>query len=117
MCWDCSMGKVAKLGLGTVQFGQAYGISNSKGQVSRAEAAAILARAAQAGVMIIDTAANYGEAEAVLAKLDTKPFRVVTKTITLSHGLDQVIARARQSAAKLGSDTLLVHGAGDLADG
>jgi len=103
-----------KLGLGTVQFGQPYGISNTHGQVSSAQAAAILAKAAQAGIRLLDTAANYGEAEAVLTKLDTKPFRIVSKTIGLKHGLDQVIARARQSAITLKADTLLVHAASDL---
>jgi aryl-alcohol dehydrogenase-like predicted oxidoreductase len=104
----------ARLGLGTVQFGQAYGVSNTGGQVPAGEAAAILARAARAGVCVLDTAANYGEAERVLAALDTKPFRIVTKTIGLSHGLDAVIARARQSAQTLHADTLLVHAAADL---
>ena len=50
----------------------------------------------------------------VLAALNTTPFRVVTKTINLSYGLDQVIARARQSAASLNAETLLVHAAHDL---
>jgi aryl-alcohol dehydrogenase-like predicted oxidoreductase len=103
-----------KLGLGTVQFGQAYGVSNTHGQVSKEEAAVILHRAAKAGIHLLDTAANYGEAESVLAELDTSSFRVVTKTINLSHGLDQVIARARQSAQTLKADTLLVHAANDL---
>ncbi len=106
-----------KLGLGTVQFGQAYGVSNRRGQVPKAEAAAILERAAIAGVRVLDTAANYGEAERVLAGFDLKPFRVVTKTIHLKHGLDAVIARARQSAVALSADTLLVHAASDLSDG
>jgi aryl-alcohol dehydrogenase-like predicted oxidoreductase len=108
-----------KLGLGTVQFGQAYGVSNIRGQVPAADAAAILTRAARAGIALLDTAANYGDAEAVLAKLDTAPFRIVSKTIGLKHGLDAVIARARQSAATLKADTLLVHAASDLqgADG
>ena len=103
-----------KLGLGTVQFGQPYGISNTHGQVSPIEATAILAEAARAGIRLLDTAANYGEAEAVLAKLDTAAFRIVSKTIGLKHGLGQVIARARQSAALLKADTLLVHAAADL---
>ena len=108
-----------KLGLGTVQFGQAYGVSNRRGQVSKAEAAVILNKAARAGIRLLDTAANYGEAETVLAALDTTPFRIVTKTIGLKHGLDAVIARARQSAAALKPDTLLVHAASDVqsADG
>ena len=104
----------SKIGLGTVQFGQAYGVSNRRGQVPAAEAAAILARAAQAGVQVLDTAANYGQAEQVLAGLQTAPFRVVTKTIGLTHGLDAVIARAKVSASLLKADTLLVHAASDL---
>jgi|SRR5665213_1400551 len=103
-----------KLGLGTVQFGQAYGVSNRSGQVPKEEAATILERAAKAGVPLLDTAANYGEAENILAALDTSAFRVVTKTINLTHGLDRVIARARQSAQSLKADTLLVHAANDL---
>jgi aryl-alcohol dehydrogenase-like predicted oxidoreductase len=106
-----------KLGLGTVQFGQAYGVSNKSGQVSQDEAARILARAAQAGVKVLDTAANYGAAEEVLAKLDTRPFRLVTKTISAKAGVAAVVARARQSAERLKADTLLVHSAADLNDG
>jgi aryl-alcohol dehydrogenase-like predicted oxidoreductase len=103
-----------KLGLGTVQFGQAYGVSNTRGQVSRVEAAAILARAAQAGITVLDTAANYGEAESVLAALDTAPFRIVTKTAPVKNGMEAVIARARRSADRVKPDTLLVHAAADL---
>ena len=103
-----------KLGLGTVQFGQSYGISNMRGQVSAQDAGAILQAAARADIHLLDTAANYGEAEAVLSRLDISAFRVVTKTIGLKHGLDAVMARARQSAAALKADTLLVHAASDL---
>lgn len=103
-----------KLGLGTVQFGQAYGVSNQRGQVSEDEVAAILARAAQAGVRVLDTAANYGEAEAVLARQDIARFRTVTKTISAKNGVEAVVARARQSARSLKADTLLVHAAADL---
>ncbi len=106
-----------KLGLGTVQFGQAYGVSNRRGQVGRQDAAAILARAAAAGIGVLDTAANYGEAESVLTGLDTKPFRIVTKTISVRGGVDAVVARARASKAALpGADTLLVHAAADLEE-
>lgn len=90
-----------KLGLGTVQFGQAYGVSNTRGQVSQSEVRAILAGAAQAGIRVLDTAANYGEAEAVLAQQDIAPFRVVTKTVSAKNGVAAVVARARQSARTL----------------
>ena len=108
------MSIAAKLGLGTVQFGQPYGISNRHGQVPMAEAAAILARAARAGVTLLDTAANYGAAETVLSALDLTLFRVVTKTTGLKDGQETAIARARQSARLLKADTLLVHAANDL---
>ncbi|MBA2587614.1 MAG: aldo/keto reductase [Alphaproteobacteria bacterium] len=108
-------GAARRLGIGTVQFGQAYGISNVRGQVPPAEARAILARAARAGVGLLDTAANYGEAEQVLAQADTSAFRIVTKTISMKQGVPAVIARARQSVAALGRvDLLLVHAVSDL---
>jgi aryl-alcohol dehydrogenase-like predicted oxidoreductase len=110
---------LARLGLGTVQFGQAYGVSNTTGQVPAADVAAILRRAAAAGVGTLDTAANYGEAESALGAVPalTAPFRIVTKTIGLKNGLDAVLARARQSVQTLGRkpiDLLLVHAAADL---
>ena len=90
-------------------------MSNLRGQVPLAEARAILARAARAGVGLLDTPANYGEAEQVLARADTNPFRIVTKTISVKQGVPAVIARARQSIATLGRvDLLLVHAASDL---
>ncbi|HEU0162102.1 MAG TPA: aldo/keto reductase [Rhizomicrobium sp.] len=107
---------MTRLGLGTVQFGQAYGVSNRRGQVTPDDARAILARATRGGVMLLDTAANYGEAEDVLAALDTTSFRIVTKTIHARHGVDAVVARARQSAQALKADTLLVHAAADLQE-
>jgi aryl-alcohol dehydrogenase-like predicted oxidoreductase len=104
-----------RLGIGTVQFGQAYGISNRRGQVPFEEARAILTRAAQAGIGLLDTAANYGEAEEVLSRMDTGAFRTVSKTIGVAQGVEAVVARARQSVKKLGHvDLLLVHAVSDL---
>jgi spore coat polysaccharide biosynthesis protein SpsF (cytidylyltransferase family)/aryl-alcohol dehydrogenase-like predicted oxidoreductase len=104
-----------RLGIGTVQFGQAYGISNHRGQVPFEEARAILTRAAQAGIGLLDTAANYGEAEEVLSRMDIGALRIVTKTIRAANGVDAVVARARQSVKNLGRvDLLMVHAVGDL---
>jgi len=105
-----------KLGLGTVQFGQPYGVSNTVGRVAFDEARAILSRAANGAIGVLDTAALYGEAEDVLGRLDTQCFRIVTKTRDLRNDVEAVIARARQSARTLGHvEMLLVHWAGDLA--
>jgi aryl-alcohol dehydrogenase-like predicted oxidoreductase len=106
---------VRRLGLGTAQFGFAYGISNRIGQVPPDEVRAILARAANAGISLLDTAAGYGKAEQVLAQCDTSAFRMVSKTISVKTGIAAVIARARQSAEVLGRlDVLLVHAVSDL---
>ena len=104
-----------RLGIGTVQFGQAYGVSNRRGQVSETDARAIVARADAAGVCLLDTAANYGKAEQILSQIDTGGFRIVTKTISARNGVGAVIARARKSVKILGRvDLLLVHAVADL---
>jgi len=104
-----------RLGIGTVQFGQDYGISNRRGQVPLEEVRAILSLAARAGIGLLDTAANYGAAEQVLSQMDTGAFRIVSKTISVAHGVENVVRRARQSVKHLGRvDMLLVHSASDL---
>jgi len=74
-----------KLAIGTVQFGQAYGISNVKGQPGEREVSAILQYAAKNGVVTLDTAPAYGDAESVLGHVleDGHPFRIITKTAAL----------------------------------
>jgi len=71
-----------KVGLGTVQFGLDYGISNPRGQVPEDEVARILQVARRAGVQVLDTAFEYGSSEEVLGRHLTVAdrFRIVTKT-------------------------------------
>lgn len=71
-----------KLGLGTVQFGMDYGMSNPQGKTPPAEVDRILRLAADNGVQVLDTAAVYGDSEVVLGKLlaSDHDFRIVTKT-------------------------------------
>jgi aryl-alcohol dehydrogenase-like predicted oxidoreductase len=108
-------GAIGRLGIGTVQFGQAYGVSNTLGQVPPADVKLILELAAHTGIGLLDTAANYGEAEYVLGGNDLKHFRIVSKTLGVQHGVHAVIARIRQSVRTLGAvDLLLVHAAKDL---
>ncbi len=85
----------SKLALGTVQFGLDYGINNQRGRVPREEAFAILECAAQNGIKMLDTAAGYGESEAVLGQYLSGPdrqFLIVSK-------LPQ--CRAKEVAAKV----------------
>ncbi|NCC20888.1 MAG: aryl-alcohol dehydrogenase [Alphaproteobacteria bacterium] len=74
-----------KIGLGTVQFGLDYGISNSNGKTPPDEVGAILKLAVEKGVRVIDTARLYGESEDVLGSSlpDNHAFDLVTKTVSL----------------------------------
>jgi aryl-alcohol dehydrogenase-like predicted oxidoreductase len=114
--------------LGTAQFGLSYGISNDGGRVARNEVADILSLASAEGVPALDTAAAYGDSEAVLGSLaESRPFAITTKTVpiraaALTHeDVARVEERFHRSLAQLQRstvDTLLVHDAGDLlADG
>ena len=71
-----------KLGLGTVQFGLDYGISNIEGLPSLEEVKKILEKACLNGIKVLDTAAQYGESELALGQATTpsSPFQIVTKT-------------------------------------
>ncbi|MCC5908765.1 MAG: aldo/keto reductase [Balneolaceae bacterium] len=68
-----------KLGLGTVQFGTNYGISNSSGQTPADEVTAILNTAYKYGIGLLDTASAYGDAESVLGLNDCSRFQIVSK--------------------------------------
>jgi aryl-alcohol dehydrogenase-like predicted oxidoreductase len=115
----------AKLGLGTVQFGMPYGISNTRGQVPEREVAEILALAADTGVEVLDTAFGYGESEAVLGRQlwGGHRFRIVTKTSHIAgeaitaKDVRQVEDNFKRSLERLKAsciDTLLVHRAEEL---
>ena len=114
-----------KLGLGTVQFGCKYGISNTRGQVDIKEIAKILDFARQNGIYTLDTASLYGCSEEVLGKFDLTPFSVVTKTIKIDKTLDTNENLHRfnnafyQSQQKLGNiklHGLMFHESSDLLD-
>jgi len=68
-----------KIGLGSVQFGVDYGISNKQGKTSLIEVQKILEYAVNNGVQYIDTASVYGNAETVLGGCVLKGFKLVSK--------------------------------------
>lgn len=68
-----------RLSLGTAQFGLPYGLANKFKQVSAREAANILTNAWISGIDSIDTAAGYGDSEAVLGSIGVNSWRVVSK--------------------------------------
>lgn len=73
-----------KLGLGTVQFGLAYGISNTNGQTPEDEVSNILSFAAKNNIQVLDTASSYGEAEKILGDIGVDNFQVVSKYMSTS---------------------------------
>lgn len=70
---------VSRIGLGTVQFGLDYGISNPNGKPDETEVSEILELATSQGIKYLDTANAYGESEWRLGKYGVKNFKVVTK--------------------------------------
>src|SRR5271165_4758530 len=68
-----------RIALGTVQFGQHYGISNRTGQVAQGEAAVIVGHAWDAGIDTLDTAIAYGDSERCLGRVGVAGWRVVSK--------------------------------------
>lgn len=76
---------IGKIGLGTVQWGLPYGVSNGEGKTTSDEVGLILSTAKSVGIHILDTAALYGEAEELLGTFDLSKFCVVTKTPNYLH--------------------------------
>ena len=101
---------INRLAIGTVQFGQAYGVANKTGQVPQQEVEAMLHLAVTNGIDTLDTAIAYGDCERTLGKAGVQRFKVVTKLSEVPKGCpdvsswvhDQVFA----SLARLGVSSL-----------
>lgn len=72
---------ISKIGLGTVQFGTNYGISNTQGKTSLDEVEKIIQYAEKSKIQYLDTAYAYGDAEEVLGKFNLSAFKVISKYI------------------------------------
>lgn len=94
-----------KIGLGTVQFGLPYGISNKKGQTSVGEVKKILGRARSMGIEMLDSASGYGRAEEVLGQNDLSGFKLISKFLPPSEGAG-VADQLHQSLHHLGLPSL-----------
>lgn len=114
-----------KLGLGTVQFGCDYGISNTNGQVNSDEIYKILEYAKEQNINVLDTASMYGNSEEVLGRFDLSDFKIVTKTIRADktkdtkYNVERLEYYFKNSLKKLNQSAiygLLFHEANDLID-
>jgi len=114
-----------RLGLGAVQFGLPYGLSNPPSRVDGDEVERILNTAWASGIDLIDTAAAYGDSESVVGCRipSCARFSIVTKIVPLRadkvepEDITRIIEQFRASLASLRTDhvdALLVHEARDL---
>jgi len=94
-----------KLGLGTVQFGLPYGISNKNGQTSTTEVAKILATAKSYEIEVLDSASAYGNSEEVLGKEDLSSFKVISKFMPESN-TKPIFKQLKKSLESLGLNFL-----------
>lgn len=106
------------MGLGTVQFGMAYGVTNSRGRMPEQEAADTLDLAALNGIRVLDTAQAYGDSEEVLGRIlpDKHEFRIVTK-VAMFEAPDDLRRNFLQSLTRLRQGSiyaLLCHDAEQL---
>jgi aryl-alcohol dehydrogenase-like predicted oxidoreductase len=102
-----------RLVLGTAQLGMNYGIANREGRPDPATAKVMVQTAWEGGVRTFDTAAAYGQSEAVLGQALvglglTPQAQVVSKTDPAWDGLDcaKVAETTARSLRHLGVETL-----------
>lgn len=100
-----------KLGLGTVQFGMAYGVAGHP-QPSPEQVRAVLARAKQAGIDLLDTAPSYHSEEF----LNCQEFNIVTKLPpgTLGSGVSEAFSHSLKALNSTQVYGLLVHQSTDI---
>ncbi len=107
----------SKLGLGTVQFGLDYGISNEQGKTPFQEVIDILSFSNAHHIKVLDTASAYGESESVLGRSGVKQFDIITKF--LAKSADECTSQMASSLAKLNCDHVygfLSHNISQLID-
>jgi aryl-alcohol dehydrogenase-like predicted oxidoreductase len=110
-----------RFALGTAQFGLDYGVANRTGQVGQSEVAAILNRAAAAGIDTLDTAIAYGQSEACLGKAGMTGWRVITKLpplppdiASVSQWIDDQIGGSLRRLGIAQLEAVLLHSSRDL---
>lgn len=87
---------MSRLALGSAQFGMAYGIGNTSGQVTQKAVRDILEQAYVNGIDTLDTAIAYGNSEQVLGAVGMSQWRVITKLPPLPDDISDVAAWAEE---------------------
>jgi aryl-alcohol dehydrogenase-like predicted oxidoreductase len=110
-----------QLCLGTAQFGLAYGITNTTGQVSEADVGQLLIQAQDADICYLDTAQAYGNAEMLLGRQlpASHSFKLAAQSQPVfrardSDAWEQTFFDSCQRLGVLSLDALLLHAPADL---
>jgi len=96
-----------KLGLGTVQFGLPYGISNKAGQTTSEEVGKILETAKAYKIEVLDSASAYGNSENVLSQNDLSSFKIISKYMPPKN--DLIVNQVDNSLKILGLKSLYAY--------
>lgn len=96
---DNALQSTMRLAIGTAQFGMAYGVANTLGQVGLDEGAAILEEAWSAGIDTVDTAVLYDESEQQLGRIGVSGWKVISKLPTVPESTPCVTTWLRESVA------------------
>lgn len=99
---------VNKIGIGSVQFGLDYGITNKKGITTTLEVVKILEYARFNGIKYIDTASAYGSSEEVLGSQDLTDFKVISKFMPPDDG-NTIFSELARSLKKLNLNKMYAY--------
>lgn len=105
---------INRICLGTVQFGQDYGVSNTTGKTPKKEVFQILDYCANKGIQWLDTAEDYGESQLVLGeylKSNPNSFKIQSKISNRSdsNNLNENLKKTLDQLKIDFLDSYLVH--------
>jgi aryl-alcohol dehydrogenase-like predicted oxidoreductase len=102
--------KISKLSLGTVSFGQVYGVANKFGVVNQSEVNNILDYLILSGINSFDTAKSYDKSEVVIGNYfgnhDTKNLNIVSKISSSQLKDSKIFDIVNDSLMKLNINSL-----------
>lgn len=119
------MQALARLGIGTAQWGMDYGISNELGQTPFNEVESILQQAKKNEIYTLDTAYAYGDSEVTIGNctLADEKYQIITKTAPIQSDsigkveCENTLSSFNESLTRLKRKSvygLLIHSASNL---
>lgn len=101
--------------IGGAQFGQCYGVTSERKEVSQTSLSNLLCQSWDFGISTIDTAPAYGNSEEVLGKKEFQKFEFISKSLISDQtcsGISNIESSLKKSLKKLNKASLsgyLVH--------